>query len=80
MKFKNNNKNIVKKITKLSLMFNRGRNIFVVLAIVLTTFMTCSIFTIGVSLVNNYNTMNIRIRGTTSDAMLSNPKKSKLKL
>lgn len=78
MKFKNNNKNIVKKITKSSLKFNRGRNIFVVLAIVLTTFMTCSIFTIGVSLVNNYNTMNIRIRGTTSDAMLSNPKKEQI--
>lgn len=78
MKFKNNNKNIVKKITKSSLKFNRGRNIFVVLAIVLTTFMTCSIFTIGVSLVNNYNTMNIRIRGTTSDAMLPNPKKEQI--
>ncbi|MCC3869688.1 ABC transporter permease [Terrisporobacter mayombei] len=78
MKFKNNNKNIVKKITKSSLKFNRVRNIFVVLAIVLTTFMTCSIFTIGVSLVNNYNTMNIRIRGTTSDAMLSNPKKDQI--
>ncbi|UPA31211.1 ABC transporter permease [Terrisporobacter glycolicus] len=78
MKFKNNNKNIVNKITKSSLKFNRGRNIFVVLAIVLTTFMTCSIFTIGVSLVNNYNTMNIRIRGTTSDAMLSNPKKEQI--
>ncbi|WP_343338723.1 hypothetical protein TPELB_09250 [Terrisporobacter petrolearius] len=78
MKFKNNNKNIVNKITKSSLKFNRGRNIFVVLAVVLTTFMTCSIFTIGVSLVNNYNTMNIRIRGTTSDAMLSNPKKEQI--
>ncbi|MCC3865916.1 ABC transporter permease [Terrisporobacter petrolearius] len=78
MKFKNNNKNIVNKITKSSLKFNRGRKIFVVLAIVLTTFMTCSIFTIGVSLVNNYNRMNIRIRGTTSDAMLSNPKKEQI--
>ncbi len=39
MKFENNNKDIIKKITKRSLRANKIRNIFAVIAIVLTTFM-----------------------------------------
>ena len=39
MKFENNNKEIIKRITNRSLKSNKTRNIFVVIAIVLTTFM-----------------------------------------
>ncbi len=49
MKFENNNKEIIKKITKRSLKTNKVRNIFAILAIVLTTFMISSVFSIGLS-------------------------------
>ena len=44
MKFENNNKEIIKKITNRSLKSNKTRNIFVVIAIVLTTFMLACVF------------------------------------
>ena len=54
MKFENNNKEVIKKITNRSLKTNKVRNIFAILAIVLTTFMISSVFSIGVSFIENY--------------------------
>lgn len=73
MKFENNNKEIIKKITKRSLKTNKVRNIFAILAIVLTTFMISSVFSIGISFVKNYQTMNIRLAKTTADISLDKP-------
>lgn len=72
MKFENNNKEVIKIITKRSLRTNKVRNIFAVLAIVLTTFMISSVFSIGISFVKNYGTMNTRLAGTTANVYLDN--------
>ena len=79
MKFENNNKNIVKRMTKASLKSNRTRNIFVVLAIVLTTFMISSVFSIGASFAKNYSVMNIRLAQTTATTTLNYPKEEQIK-
>ncbi|WP_343347135.1 ABC transporter permease [Terrisporobacter petrolearius] len=79
MKIENNNKNIIKKITKSSLKSNKTRNIFVVVAIILTTFMISSIFTLGMSFAKNYAIMNLRDQGTTASTFLSNPTDKQIK-
>lgn len=73
MKFENNNKEIIKRITNRTLKTNKIRNTFAIMAIVLTTFMISSVFSIGISFAKNYKTMNIRLQGTTANVVLSNP-------
>ena len=73
MKFENNNKEIIKKITKRSLKTNKIRNIFSIMAIFLTTFMISSVFSIGISFAKNYKTMNLRLQGSTANVFLPNP-------
>lgn len=73
MKFENNNKEIIKRITNRSLKTNKIRNIFAIMAIVLTTFMISSVFSIGVSFAKNYKTMNLRLQGTTAEVALPQP-------
>ena len=73
MKFENNNKEIIKRITNRSLRTNKVRNIFAILAIILTTFMMSSVFSIGISFVKNYGIMKTRLAGTTANISLQNP-------
>lgn len=73
MKFENNNKEIIKKITNRSLKSNKTRNIFVIIAIVLTTFMLACVFTLAISFNKNYQLMNLRDAGSTANAYLNNP-------
>lgn len=70
---KNNNKEIIKKISSRTLKNNHTRNIFVILAIVLTTFMFTTVFGIGASLVNNLKIMMLRQQGTKSTIFLDKP-------
>ena len=79
MKFENNNKDIIKKITKRSLKANKIRNIFAVIAIVLTTFMISAIFTLAISYAKNYQIMNLRYQGTTATTFLANPTDKQIK-
>ena len=78
MKIENNNKEVIKRITNRSLKTNKIRNIFAVLAIILTTFMISSVFSIGVSFAKNYKTMNLRLAGTSADIYLANPRKEQI--
>lgn len=78
MKIENNNKEVIKRITSRSLKTNNIRNIFAVLAIILTTFMISSVFSIGVSFAKNYKTMNLRLAGTSADIYLANPTKEQI--
>lgn len=71
MNFENNNNKAVKKLTDASLKSNRIRNIFAIIAIVLTTFMIFSVFSIGISFIQNYKTMQLRMEGNTSNVALS---------
>lgn len=70
---KNNNQGAVKRISSRSMSHNRIRNMFTVLAIVLTTFMFTTIFGIGFSLAKNMNVMLIRQNGTKADIFLMHP-------
>ena len=79
MKFENNNKDIIKRMTNSSIRSNKTRNMFVVLAIVLTTFMISSVFSIGASFVKNYQVMNTRLAETTATTILNYPKESQIK-
>lgn len=69
----NNNQTAVKRISSRFLKQNRIRNMFAVLAIVLTTFMFTTIFSIGFSLGKNMNIMLLRNQGTKSTIFISNP-------
>lgn len=72
MRFSNNNKEIIKRISKRSLKKNKIRNVFTIIAVILTTFLISSVFSIGISLIKNYRTMQIRERGTLADCILKN--------
>ena len=51
--FGNNNGPILKKLTKRSLKANKRRNFFLVMAIMLTTLLIGSVFSVGMSLVES---------------------------
>ena len=70
---KNNNQEAVKRISRRSLKQNWIRNMFAVLAIILTTFMFTTVFSIGFSLGKNMNIMMLREQGTKSTIYLDNP-------
>lgn len=67
---KNNNQRAVKKLSDRSLHQSRTRNIFVVLAIILSTFMFTTVFSIGYNLAKNMNTMMLRHQGTKTSITL----------
>lgn len=76
---KNNNQLAVKKLSSRSLKQNRTRNLFAILAIVLTTFMFTTVFSIGFSLAKNLSTMMLRQQGTKTTITLEQPEKKQVK-
>lgn len=70
---RNNNQAAIQRLSRKMLKSNQSRNRFVVLAILLTTFMIATIFSIGISYTQNYQTMLERSAGTKADLTLSNP-------
>lgn len=75
---KNNNQTAIKRLSSRSLRQNRTRNIFAILAIVLTTFMFTSVFGIGFSLAQNMNVMMLRTQGTKTTITLKYPSKEQI--
>lgn len=69
----NNNQAAVKRISRRSMKQNRTRNLFAVLAIILTTFMFTTVFSIGFSLGKNMNIMMLREQGTKATVFIANP-------
>ena len=67
---RNNNQPIVRKVTKNTLKANKGRNIFLLLAIFLTTFMISAVFSVGASLVTTVLTSQIQLMGTAAQAAM----------
>ena len=70
---KNNNKAIVKKITGRALSSDKKRNFFIIAAIVLTTFMIASVFSIGVSYYESINMREKRMQGSISHMAFNSP-------
>ncbi|MHB8065494.1 MAG: ABC transporter permease [Ruminiclostridium sp.] len=73
MMFPTNNKSVIKKLTKRTMKANRIRNIFVITAIALTTFLLTTIFSIGMSMIDSIELQQLRIMGTTAHAALTHP-------
>lgn len=60
----NNNQIAVQRLGIRSLKQNKTRNLFVILAVVLTTFMFTTVFSIGFSIAKNLSIMMVRQQGT----------------
>ena len=66
----NRNSRAVKRVSRGIFKANRARNFFAVSAIILTTFMITSVFSLGMSYKENYDTLMIRSAGTTAEISL----------
>lgn len=75
---KNNNQEVLRRLSRRLLKMNRMRNIFAVLAIILTTFMFTTIFSIGISLIHNLSVMQMRRVGSQSCIWLENPSEKQI--
>ncbi|MFX3632381.1 MAG: ABC transporter permease [Candidatus Pristimantibacillus sp.] len=73
MMFPNNNKVIINKLTNRTLRANKNRNLYVILAIALTTFLISAIFSVGMSYFKSYKLEQTRVMGTTAHAALTLP-------
>ena len=72
----NRNKKAVKRVERGMMKANRIRNLFAVFAIILTTFMITTVFSLGINYVENTKLMQIRTAGTTADVSLAMPTKA----
>ncbi|MDE6852357.1 MAG: FtsX-like permease family protein, partial [Lachnospiraceae bacterium] len=75
---KNTNQGVVQKLAARSLRQNRVRNLFAILAIILTTFMFTTVFSIGFSLGRNLSIMMLRQQGTKRSICLNQPEKEQI--
>ena len=66
----NRNKSAVKRVEKGMMKANRTRNLFAVFAIVLTTFMITTVFSLGINYMENMKLMQVRTAGTTANVSL----------
>lgn len=73
MRIPNNNRAVIKKLVKRTLNDNQVRSIFVVLAIMLMSFMVCSVFTIRTSYVQNLRISFMKSVGSSVSAYITNP-------
>lgn len=70
---KNRNKKAVNRVSYGMLKANKSRNIFAVIAIILTAFMITTVFSLGMSYKENYDTFIIRQFGTIATISIDNP-------
>lgn len=77
---KNNNRAAVRNLGIRSLRQNRTRNLFAIIAIILTTFMFTTVFGFGFSLVKNINVLQLRMQGTKTTIILRKPDDSQVRL
>ncbi|GBF75913.1 hypothetical protein PA598K_04347 [Paenibacillus sp. 598K] len=78
MMFPNSNKGIIKRLIRQSLKANRTRNRYVILAVLLTTWLLTSVFTIGMSFIKTFDMQELRMIGTVADAALTRPSQEQL--
>ena len=76
--FRNSNFTIIRKITKRELKADAKRNFFIFSAILLTTFMITSIFSIGMSYFESINMREKRMQGSVSQMAFAAPTKEQL--
>lgn len=64
--FRNNNQKVINKLAKENLKANKTRNIFTIIAVVLTTILMTSVFTIGSSIIDSMEQATMKQVGTMS--------------
>ena len=69
----NRNKKAIRRVEKGMMRANRIRNLFMVFAIILTTFMITTVFTLGINYMENMELMQVRTAGTSADVSLALP-------
>lgn len=69
----NRNKKAIKKVEKGMMKANRIRNTFAVLAVVLTTFMITTVFSLGINYMQNMELSSVRTVGSNADVTLNAP-------
>lgn len=67
---KNNNMAVVSRMAKKSLKSSRGRSVSMILAVLLSSMMLFSVFTVGITYFKMFRLQNIRLYGSESDAIL----------
>ena len=67
---KNNNQAVVKRLAKNNLKSNRRRSLSMVLAIMLSSFLLFSVFTVGATYLKMQRKQNIRLNGAEFDAIM----------
>ena len=69
----NRNKGAIKKVEQGMMKANRIRNTFAVLAVVLTTFMITTVFSLGINYMQNMELSSVRTAGSNADVTLNAP-------
>ena len=77
---RNNNGEIIRRLTARSLRSNRKGNIFIIVAVMLTTLLLGSVFSIGMSLSESIKVQEMRIWGTAAQAAVGHPTASQLEM
>lgn len=75
----NRNKDIIKRVEKGMMKANHTRNIFAIVAVILTTFMITTVFSLGINYKENMDLMGVRTSGTNANVMLAMPTKEQEK-
>ena len=75
---KNNNGAVIRRLIGRSLKSNKKRNFFIITAIVLTTLLIGSVFSIGMSLLESVKMNQIRFAGTVAHAAVGHPTASQI--
>lgn len=75
---KNRNQAVVRHLSKKNMNCNRTRNCLAMIAIILTTFMFTTVFSIGFSLAKNMSILAVREQGSRSFLVLEHPTKEQI--
>lgn len=67
---RNNNSAVITRMAKRSLAGNRRRSVTMILAVLLSSFMLFTVFTVGVTYIRMYRLQNIRMYGEDADAIM----------
>ena len=69
----NRNKKAIRRVKKGMMKANRTRNLFMVFAIILTTFMITTVFSLGINYMENMELMQVLTASTCADVSLARP-------
>lgn len=75
---RNNNTAVIRRLTRRTLQVNKKRNFFIVMAVMLTTFLLGSVFGMGMSILESMEMQRLRLVGTVAHGAVGFPTKAQL--